>query len=285
MPIILQCPPYTARHKLTSNSLAVPLPRRRLDGCSCSSPLAHFYIHHSDSSIRELHPFTTITHLASQNSVTDAKHDDIEIQFLFRKRAIPAPSPFTHTATSASTSESEEKLITAPQVEKGFAPALFGTLRRMRRKRKATGQWTDRLAGLVVESNTSNTSGKSAGIPVSLRLEGPYFTPADPKRYRTVVCLVAGTGVSGALAISSMFRELERESAVPGGIRREGAKDGIEGEVVKVGEEGKWAKVVKGERVWTRCVVLWSLREDTHVEMPELTRKSSILLPSFPSTI
>ncbi|KFY36040.1 hypothetical protein V494_05372 [Pseudogymnoascus sp. VKM F-4513 (FW-928)] len=40
---------------------------------------------------------------------------------------------------------------------------------------------------------------------IGVRAEGPYFTPADPARYHTVVCIVAGTGISGALAIIGAF--------------------------------------------------------------------------------
>lgn len=58
--------------------------------------------------------------------------------------------------------------------------------------------------------------------PISLRLEGLYFTPADPSRYQTVVCLVAGTGISSGKSL---------------------------------------VKSIKKGRSWTRCIVLWSVRE------------------------
>ena len=50
----------------------------------------------------------------------------------------------------------------------------------------------------------------SASVPISLRLEGPFFTPTNPSHYHTVVCLVEGAGISGALAIASAFQQLER---------------------------------------------------------------------------
>ena len=50
--------------------LSCPLPRTRLEGCACSSPVARFYIYHN-SAARELTPFTTKTHLALQDAVTD----------------------------------------------------------------------------------------------------------------------------------------------------------------------------------------------------------------------
>jgi hypothetical protein len=44
----------------------------------------------------------------------------------------------------------------------------------------------------------------SKPMSISLRLEDPYFTPTDPARYQTVVCLVAATDISGALAIQAL---------------------------------------------------------------------------------
>lgn len=73
---------------------------------------------------------------------------------------------------------------------------------------------------------------------MALRLEGPYFSPADPSRYDVVVCLVAGTGVSGALAIAAAFTE----------------------------SRGK--TVAKMSRVWQKCVVIWSLKATEDVDLP-----------------
>ncbi|KAH7327415.1 hypothetical protein BKA65DRAFT_566857 [Rhexocercosporidium sp. MPI-PUGE-AT-0058] len=236
--------------------ISVPLPRRRLDGCSCSSPLAHFYIHHSGSSVRELHPFTTITHLASQDAITSPHLDDIDIKFLFRKRGIEAP-------------------IIVPEAKRGFAPTIFGMVRRIRR-RKSQSQWTNKLASLAAEDGRIKRKRTSDGLElgnggfqVSLRLEGPYFTPADPKRYRTVVCLVAGTGVSGALAIASMFKELERQDVTPTINSASKLKElGVE----------ESAETLAQTRLWIRCVVLWSVRSDNFIDLPALkTTPSSAL--------
>ncbi|KAL2061200.1 hypothetical protein VTL71DRAFT_7473 [Oculimacula yallundae] len=228
--------------------ISVPLPRRRLDGCSCSSPLAHFYIHHSDSSVRELHPFTTITHLASQSGVTSPELPNIDIQFLFRKRGTAAPAI-----------ESEAK--------RGLAPAIFGFVRRVRR-RKSHAQWTNRLASLAIEESFHKGQKTSdslelgtAGVPVSLRLEGPYFTPADPRKYRTVVCLVAGTGVSGALAIAGMFKELERQDAI---------SETNSSSILEESDVGVSKVTGSTTRLWTRCLVLWSVRSDNFIDLPGL---------------
>ena len=240
-------------------SLSLPLPRHRLDGCACTSPLAHFYIHHSDSSTRELHPFTTITHLASQNAITPKTKDDLNIQFLFRKRGRPTDP--------------------VPARKDGFVAAL--SLLSTRKKPKL--QWTNRLAGLVDDPKpTSNTATPSTittdaqskptadltaseqsktqrTVDVPLRLEGPYFTPVDPARYQTVVCFVAGTGLSGAIAIANAFTELERERASQHKFPSDTAVDGT-------------LHPFQGQptQTWQRCVVVWSVREEDYVALPFL---------------
>ncbi|KAJ5560135.1 hypothetical protein N7513_002534 [Penicillium frequentans] len=175
------------------------LPRHRIDGCACKSPVAHFYIRHSLSSSRELHPFTTITPLASQKETISESRDDIPIQFLFRKRGNPDNLP-------------------GPQIRNHKRSV---GLRFFYKSTKQTFQWTDKLAGLADRyqslsrygDNSSSNSQQistpliepaskslqrtypSQGVGISLRLEGPYFSEADPSLYRTVICFVAGTGI------------------------------------------------------------------------------------------
>jgi hypothetical protein len=258
-------------------SLSVPLPRRRLDGCACKSPLAHFYIYHSESSLRELHPFTTTTHLASQNTITHSSEDDIEIQFLFRSRGKTAPSSTVNT----------------PKL--GFAPSLCDLIGRLRGQKTFT-QWTERLAEVAhAEDISTNQSSFEASfqseleltpitvskpVPVSLRLEGPYFTPADPAHYRTVVCLVAGTGVSGALAISGAFKEIERQSAAmtSPGINFNHPRCMIGGPITPSPTQTQKERadsiiLVNKDRIWTRCVVIWCVREEMHIDLPQLKGK------------
>ncbi|KAI9809562.1 MAG: hypothetical protein M1827_006797 [Pycnora praestabilis] len=255
--------------------LSVPLPRHRLDGCACKSPLAHFYIHHSDSSVRELHPFTTTTHLASKNSTTHETEDDIEIQFLFRKRQ----------ASVATQAPSVARL--------GFAPSFFGLIRKVKRRKKSS-QWTDRLASLTNKTEsitqTSNTtiapeheSVETPGdVPVSLRLEGPYFTPADPACYRTVVCIVAGTGVSGALAIAGAFKEQERQLATIADAGSQAGQPNFAerkfGEVASKNERHDSIMIIPKDRVWKRCIVIWSVREDDYIDLPALRNTSTSAL-------
>ena len=260
---------------LTNSSLSTPLPRRRLHGCACTSPLAHFFIYHSDSSIRELHPFTTITHLASQNTITHYTNDCIEIQFLFRKRG----------ATSSVS-------ITAP-APVAFVPSFFNLVRKWGQK-KHRAQWTEKLAGFSnepetlkgsdltsVESSEDSLPTYSQAVPVALRLEGPYFTTADPSRFNTVVCIVAGTGLSGALAIVGAFKELERQSALltmPGETYyRPKCTVGYPAKKQPKAENGRADSIIsfRKDRVWTRCVVLWSVREENFIELAGLEGKFS----------
>ena len=227
-------------------SLSAPLPRNRLKGCACHSPLAHFHIHHTKSSIREIHPFTTITHLAGQIVSSPDSNENIMIQFLFRKsKATPS-----------------------------LAPSITENNPETRLKR----QWTNKLADLVEEATVeilppserivdsdSEKQGISAEYQTTLRLEGPYFTPANPASYDTVICLVAGTGVSGALAIAAAFHQQpmleglnpdpENEGGRPTPLKRNIT---ISNSLVPAGPVG----------IWKRCVVVWSVREADHIHLP-----------------
>ena len=248
-------------------SLTVTLPRRRLDGCACTSPIAHFYIYHSDSSIRELHPFTTTTHLASENAIAQPAANDISIQFLFRKRSTPKISPSTGPTT----------------IQPGFA-SFFSIFSKLRR-RKQGSQWTERLAEfasqdpVVQHSALARVDASSQKmpplpfkiVPISLHLEGPYFTTADPARYKTVVCIVAGTGISGALAISAAFKELEVQSAASSNGKTTNVRPRCSTGCSENTQAGSIVLPGTGkERTWTRCIVVWSVREDQYIALPAL---------------
>ena len=149
---------------------------------------------------------------------------------------------------------------------------------------KKSTQWTNRLGSLVDEekakaslSDNSNggvtpstlrtmSSGFSDAISnyeveTPLRLEGPYFTPANPEAYKTVVCLVAGTGLSGAIAIAAAFQAQQR--ARPRSTLRAPAL----------------ARTMASEstRLWERCIVIWTVREDSFVDMQEFFRRKCAL--------
>lgn len=250
-------------------SLVLQLPRHRLDGCACKSPLAHFYIHHAESSVRELHPFTTITHLASQNAITPQTEDHIQIQFLFRKRGTYV-SPYLPAKNHA--------WITA--------------LNPLQPRRNPTLQWTDKLASLADEqlsasdvensalhpsqstlsSNQSTIAESHPMVDIGLRLEGPYFTPADPSCYNTVVCFVAGTGVSGAIAIAGAFIALKKQQAAK-----------LSSCVEAGSSKGACSSKLTSTNTWERCVVFWSVRADDYVELPFF--KGRIVPSCLPSSV
>lgn len=256
-------PPFTrvmfAMRLTRRASLTLPLPRRRLDGCACHSPLAHFHIHHTESSIREIHPFSTITHLAAQKAATpsstaqkvvispSASDETIMIQFLFRKSKAP----------------------------RAFIPTTGHP-----REESASKQWTNKLASLVDEGSlgTEGTSEKEhdaedgparrsySTYNTSLRLEGPYFTPANPASFNTVICLVAGTGVSGAIAIAAAFSAQSRSA--------DGSKD-APSKAQQLARTESAAEQSPGPQtsakpldIWKRCIVLWSVRESDYVDLP-----------------
>ncbi|MCJ1460408.1 hypothetical protein MMC28_010790 [Mycoblastus sanguinarius] len=222
--------------------LTLPLPRRRLDGCACHSPLAHFHIHHMGTSIREIHPFSTITHLASQKATSPSSDESVMIQFLFRKSK-----------------------ATQPAIPTGNHP----------HEKRSSQQWTNKLAGLVDEESTcipqSSEEAKDLGSPkqklpvgyhTHLRLEGPYFTPANPERYNTVICLVAGTGISGAIAIAAAFSQQPQVPPIDSGGLRPLKK------ILSTPSTTNNIMPARTENVWKRCVVVWSVRESDHIDLP-----------------
>ncbi|KAI4270084.1 MAG: hypothetical protein L6R38_007238 [Xanthoria sp. 2 TBL-2021] len=223
--------------------ITVPIPRSRLAGCSCRSPLAHFFIHHGDSSTREVHPFTTITHLATEDATTPAGNDEILIQFLFRKVVAATPDP--------------ESMARRPWLSKICS--------QLRREPAKSAQWTEKIASSLDHEIDQRSHAclerkeqiLHTSVDLALRLEGPYFSPADPSRYHTVVCLVAGTGISGAIAIAGAFSALQ--------TLRSTAASGI-------------SKSDSSKFVWRRCVIVWSVRGKDHVDLLPLMPTSEVEL-------
>lgn len=125
----------------------------------------------------------------------------------------------------------------------------------------STGKGTDLSSGSTTPSRYAAPLGKKrAQVALSLRLEGPYFTAANPREFETVVCLVAGTGVTGAIAIAEAFSAHRKQwRRMP----RYGA--GIEGSARPL-EGSKTA----GRQPWSRCVVMWTVRADDYVEIPRI---------------
>ena len=102
----------------------------------------------------------------------------------------------------------------------------------------------------------------ASGVETSLRLEGPYFTPANPSTYKTVVCLVAGTGLSGAIAIAAAF---------------EADKLGVPHDTKQplTMTEAR-TKPQDHVRRWQRCIVVWTVRQGDYTDMPFFDCESSL---------
>lgn len=148
------------------------------------------------------------------------------------------------------------------------------------REEKASKEWTNKLASLVDEGSPGVPPPKellndpekhverrlSAHFNTSLRLEGPYFTPANPTSYNTVICLVAGTGVSGAIAIAAAFSAqssgIESGDVAPSEPRTSERTNSAT-------EQGTSCQLPAREgRIWRRCIIIWSVRESDFIELP-----------------
>ena len=131
-----------------------------------------------------------------------------------------------------------------------------------------SGQWTERLAALVDRKPSLVRRGSAATVmsvvfprrSVALRLEGPYYSPADPFRYEKVICFVAGTGISGAIAIATAFTELnasQSEQSLP--------------------EEKSTTSLSQPRRSpWRRCIIVWSVRATDYVDIPFFEHKPGL---------
>lgn len=103
-------------------------------------------------------------------------------------------------------------------------------------------------------------------VETTLRLEGPYFTPANPELYRTTVCLVAGTGLSGAIAIAAAF---QAQQSLP----RSEWKATAQAVPTTTGATCTMT-AANGPLYWTRCIVIWTVRESDYVDVPFITGES-----------
>lgn len=171
------------------------------------------------------------------------------------------------------------------------------------REEKSSKQWTNKLASLVEDVPSTNkpeheqqqqgSGGRPISHPIppthhtSLRLEGPYFTPANPHLYSTVICLVAGTGISGAIAIAAAFNAQSCSQAIPVPTT---AAPKIEADATEKptttamvlptsspvienkSDEAEPSSQVPfhTQRRWKRCIIVWSVREADYIKLPFL---------------
>jgi len=182
------------------------------------------------------------------------------------------------------------------------------------REEKSSKQWTNKLASLVDETHTTATTRSasqdksrdrrlsdpelqsphhlSALYHTSLRLEGPYFTPANPGYYNTVICLVAGTGISGAIAIAAAFgaqgpTKHEETHAIADAFAipspryeernpMESMRGHDQGEKPDRAGDERAADMScqlpvpsgQAQTTWKRCIILWSVREAEYIKLP-----------------
>lgn len=301
-----------------SHSLTVILPHSRLAGYrEVKSPLAHFHIHHSASSRIELHPFTTITHLASEKVVKCRDGEDyIFVEFLFREMeskgserplhpsaakrkqwttrlaslvddsrhdqhrciGFPYRPAQNFTVVSRSVHPAFRLDSKGPNVQPGNSSSRITDCcdDRVSLEEECIGfpyaqydetstqAWIGKETGappeekVVALSSGSTTPSRhttasttwTMGVDLSVRLEGPYFTAANPMAYETVVCFVAGTGITGAIAIAIAFRAYTKRWRRAGDSRT--------------------------AQKWVRCVVVWSVRSDDFVEIPVIQGGSMV---------
>jgi len=96
----------------------------------------------------------------------------------------------------------------------------------------------------------------SPAANTAVRLEGPYFTSVDPARYSCTICLVAGTGISGAIAIAGAFAERQR-------TRAEVTTDSSSSTTTQM-------RTRPGGFGWQRCIIVWTVREEDNIDLPHL---------------
>lgn len=124
---------------------------------------------------------------------------------------------------------------------------------------KITGEGSDLSSGSTTPTRHEEARGRRrTGAPLLLRLEGPYFTAANPMAYETIVCLVAGTGITGALAIAEAFQAHRKNWKRPSHF---GATDRNASSEVPNNDQ---------RQRWSRCVVIWTVRADDYVEIPKI---------------
>ena len=155
---------------------------------------------------------------------------------------------------------------------KSQAASSFASSTDHPREERSSKQWTNKLASLVEKPPLESTSASDEKIEdpegqfpehptslynTSLRLEGPYFTPAEPASYDAVICLVAGTGISGAIAIAAAFsaQRVPQESVQSLAQNGTSLNQRIESPPPRVA-------------TWKRCIILWSVRESDYINLP-----------------
>ncbi|PSK37292.1 hypothetical protein B9Z65_2034 [Elsinoe australis] len=120
--------------------------------------------------------------------------------------------PFTparqHAGTELRTASSHERIV-----------FLWRVPNMSRQEKKQAKEWTTRLTALIpeqveaMETNEISAARTSPTTQIRLRLEGPYPLSHRPfEAYSHVLCVVGGTGITGALTLAEMFIERCRDA-------------------------------------------------------------------------
>ncbi|KAL8721672.1 MAG: hypothetical protein Q9181_007656 [Wetmoreana brouardii] len=151
----------------------------------------------------------------------------------------------------------------SPQDDVRSRPWLSSLIFGRSRKLVKGTEWTERLTSSldrnVNKQGYNQWEGRKEDIYTSsdldLRLEGPYFSPADPSRYHMVVCIVAGTGVSGAVAIAAAFHTSQRLHSAGGAPSPDSSRP---------------------KSTWQKCLIAWSVREKDYIDLPCLEQSPNL---------
>jgi len=150
-------------------------------------PLKTYYLNVSSASKFENHPFTACNGALS----TSGTGEQQDIVFLWRVPTTGKPDKkqsrewTTKLACLMDSTQESDKM----DLEVGNTLSVEPT-----DERKLSG----------------NTLGNLQSRTIALRMQGPYTIPHSPfNEYRTVVCMIGGTGISGALSLANTFLALK----------------------------------------------------------------------------
>ena len=165
-------------------------------------PLKHFYLNVPVISKWQSHPFTTTSAICGSNNVTR------EINWLFRASKLDKKSDHhlkEWTVKLAALLASDEGSTTMPDVERGCnAVEPISCIDETAEGRIMT------LPMRTIPVSSVPYHNYSTKLPSKIRLEGPYAAHHNPFTFaNSCACIVAGTGISGALSLANTFLTLK----------------------------------------------------------------------------
>lgn len=206
-------------------------------------PLKTFYLNIPNISKLQNHPFTTCSGLVATCELSPYK----EISFLWRvpNTGKNATSQCLEWTTRLSLLFSSRAALTPSDLELGHAALKDLPPTTMQEINPVSSN--DR-----VERSASSASKVLPTRTIKLRLEGPYTTPHSPfQTYGSILCVVGGTGLSGALALANTYVCLRSSSSA------------------------------KLKCKTTDLRIVWSVRDIEDAELVDVSGKQSIFLSTF----